>query len=172
MWKPRRLGRPSVREHKEAINNSHKVISSMIADPVKRAEYDRLFVKDLGPRRAAPKPSGKKLESAVNDEIYDVAKQLRHCELWRNNRGVAHYGNQRVRYGVGPNGAADWIGYRRVTITQEMVGSYIAQFVAIEAKAPDGQSRDNQQAFLDRVSTDGGCAGVAKSGEDAKRILE
>jgi hypothetical protein len=136
------------------------------------ADKEPQFQVQVPPERAPSKPSGNKLESSVNDEIYDVVKALRNAELWRNNRGVAIYGGHKVRYGVGPNGASDWIGYRRVQITPEMVGSYIAQFVAIEAKAPGKESRDDQRLFLDRVSNDGGCAGVAQSGEDAERILK
>lgn len=170
MWK--RRGRLSPREQKEQIQASHRAVAASIEDPVKRAAYERDFVRALPPKRAAPTPSGRKLERAVNDEIYDAVKKLRLAELWRNNRGVALYGNQHVRYGVGPNGASDWIGYRRILVTAEMVGRFVAQFVAVEAKAPGEDLRRDQRLFIDRVTNDGGCAGVARSAEDVRRILE
>ena len=162
----RRIGRQSfgdkLRENKKSID--------FLADMAGKPRLE--FKTPIPVKRAAPTPSGNKLESSVNDEIYDAAKRLQHAELWRNNRGVAIYGSQQVRYGVGPNGASDWIGYRRILVTTEMVGSFVAQFVALEAKAPGKDLRPDQRLFLDRVSNDGGCAGVAQSGEDARRILE
>ena len=46
------------------------------------------------------------------------------------------------------------------------------QFFAIEVKAPRGIVSDHQQHFLDFISAKGGLAGVARSVEDAKYILE
>jgi hypothetical protein len=111
------------------------------------------------------------LEAAVNDDIYASYRARQDVKLWRNNRGVAQYGQQLVRYGVGPRGASDWIGYRVLTITPEMVGQRIAQFAAIEAKRPGEKPDDNQQQFIDSVKSDGGLAGWADSAEKAKEIV-
>jgi hypothetical protein len=111
------------------------------------------------------------LESAVNDDIYDAVCKRSDVKLWRNNRGVAQYGEQLVRYGVGPKGGADWIGYKQVYVTQAMVGKSLAVFVAIEAKRPGAKTRDDQQAFLDMVKTAGGIAGAATSDTEALEIL-
>lgn len=119
----------------------------------------------------AVSPDAPPLEAAVNDEIYEAAKSLGTVSIWRNNRGVAQYGAAVVRYGVGPNGAADWIGYRRIRITPDMVGEFIAQFAAVEAKRPGERPDVDQQKFIDRVIADGGCAGWADSGARAKSVL-
>lgn len=111
------------------------------------------------------------LESAVNDDIYDAVLPMSDVELWRNNRGVAQYGNQLVKYGVGPKGGADWLGYKQVYVTQAMVGTSLAVFVAIEAKRPGAKTRDDQQAFLDKVKAAGGISGCATSAEEALEIL-
>jgi hypothetical protein len=52
-----------------------------------------------------------------------------------------------------------------------MLGSIIAQFVAIEAKRPGEKADDNQQRFIDQVKAAGGCAGVATSGEQALELI-
>src|SRR4029077_1958727 len=92
--------------------------------------------------------------------------------LWRNNRGeVVTPGGIPVRYGVGPNGASDWIGYRQIAITQAMVGSVIAQFVAVEAKAPDADAPSSaQQRFLEHINKVGGFAIEARGREDLEKL--
>ena len=100
--------------------------------------------------------------------------------LWRNNVGVLKDINGRpVRYGLANDSEAlnktikssDLIGWRRIVITVEMVGSVIAQFVARECKEPDwAYCGDNpnptdkvlreraQKRWLDMVTLDGGDA--------------
>ena len=46
------------------------------------------------------------------------------------------------------------------------------RFVAIEVKGPRGRVTDEQAAFLDLVRRSGGLAGVARSVEEARAILE
>ncbi len=46
------------------------------------------------------------------------------------------------------------------------------RFVAIEVKAPRGRLTDEQKAFIDLVRRSGGVAGVARSVEEARAILE
>jgi hypothetical protein len=91
--------------------------------------------------------------------------------LWRNNTGALRdERGQLVRYGLCP-GSADLIGYRSVVITPEMVGATLAQFAAVEVKTPTGRPTPEQTAFLDHVLAAGGLAGIARSVEDAERIL-
>ena len=45
------------------------------------------------------------------------------------------------------------------------------RFVAIEVKAPRGRVTDEQKAFLDLVRRSGGLAGVARSVEEARKII-
>jgi len=111
-------------------------------------------------------------ERDVSKQIQDVAKQFDNVKLWRNNRGqVVLEGGARMAYGVGPNGACDFIGYRRVTITAEMVGQPFAQFLAVEAKRPGARPRPEQSEFIERVNVDGGRAGVATSANEALRLM-
>ena len=46
------------------------------------------------------------------------------------------------------------------------------RFVAIEVKAPRGRVTDEQAAFIELVRRSGGLAGVARSVEDARAIIE
>lgn len=135
-----------------------------------RAEVD---AKDAAYKpRAAPGSDGRKLESDVNREIQQAAKLFDNVRLWRNNRGQVELpSGGRLTYGVGPNGASDFIGYRRIRITQEMVGSVVAQFLCIESKRPGEKPTLEQQRFNDSVFADGGQSGVAHSGVEAIAVI-
>ena len=93
--------------------------------------------------------------------------------LWRNNSGslpdprTGRY----VQFGVGNPGGSDLIGYRRVTVTPEMVGQEIAVFAAVEVKTPRGRIKAEQQQFVDHIRSAGGIAGIARSVDEAKNIL-
>lgn len=89
--------------------------------------------------------------------------------LFRNQRGYDQ--RAKAKYGVGPNGGSDLIGYWKVTITPEMVGKQVAVFVAMEVKTENGRVEPEQRAFVERVSADGGRAGIARSVVDALNIL-
>ncbi len=68
-------------------------------------------------------------------------------------------------------GSADLIGYRSIAITPDMVGTTVAVFLSIEVKTATGKLRPEQQQWLDAVQAAGGIAGVARSVEDALRIV-
>lgn len=93
--------------------------------------------------------------------------------LWRNNSGslpdprTGRY----VQFGVGNPGGSDLIGYRRVTVTDEMVGQDVALFAAVEVKTARGRVRPEQQRFVDHIRNAGGVAGIARSVDEAKGIL-
>lgn len=93
--------------------------------------------------------------------------------LWRNNSGslpdprTGRY----VQFGVGSPGGSDLIGYRRVTVTPEMVGQHLAVFAAVEVKTPKGRVKAEQQQFVDHIRSAGGIAGIARSVDEAKNIL-
>ena len=81
--------------------------------------------------------------------------------VWRNNTGALQDKTGRlVRYGL-CKGSSDIIG-----ICQD------GRFLAVEVKTSTGQVRPEQVVFLDAVTRMGGRAGVARSVEDALRILE
>jgi hypothetical protein len=91
--------------------------------------------------------------------------------LWRNNTGTLRDQHGRpVQFGL-CKGSADLIGYRTITITPDMVGQQVAVFLSIEVKTPTGRIRPEQQAWLDTIQAAGGIAGVARSVEDALRIM-
>lgn len=91
--------------------------------------------------------------------------------VWRNNTGALRDERGRlVTYGL-CKGSADLIGFRRLTITKEMVGQQLAQFVAIEVKTGRGRPTPEQANFLAVVAQAGGVAGVARSVEDAWQLL-
>ena len=71
-------------------------------------------------------------------------------------------------------GASDLIGFRMTTITPEMVGKRMPIFAVIEAKTEDGKldAEGKQEHFLDVISQAGGFAGVARSKEDARKIMQ
>jgi hypothetical protein len=91
--------------------------------------------------------------------------------VFRNNVGVLRdERGQFVRYGLCV-GSSDLIGWRTVTVTPEMVGRQLAVFVAIEVKTERGRVTDEQQAFIAAVQKAGGLGGVARSIDDAKKIV-
>lgn len=91
--------------------------------------------------------------------------------LFRNNTGTLRDQHGRpVQFGL-CKGSADLIGWKRVTVTPEMVGSTVAVFTSIEVKTPTGRLRAEQQQWLEVVQAAGGIAGVARSVEDAETLL-
>lgn len=88
--------------------------------------------------------------------------------LYRNNVGMDRSTN--VRYGLA-TGSADLVGVRRVEVTEDMVGTVIGQFVAIEVKTPKGRLRDEQKIWLRTISELGGIAEVVRSEEEAEQLL-
>lgn len=91
--------------------------------------------------------------------------------LFRNNVGATRDGKGRlIRYGLA-KGSADLIGWITRKITQDDVGKSIAQFVSIEVKSSTGKPRPDQIAWQDIVNKAGGCAGIARSVEDAQKII-
>lgn len=82
------------------------------------------------------------------------------AEHW-NNGSVTIVGARQLTAGLCV-GSSDIVGWRSVTITPEMVGKRIAQFVAVEAKSDTGTLTDGQGNFLDAVRDAGGFAVVAR----------
>ena len=93
--------------------------------------------------------------------------------LFRNNVGqYTTKAGHIISYGVGNKiGGSDLIVWRQVVITQEHVGSTIAQFLAIEVKRPGKKATTKQATFGKMVSNAGGLFGVAHSPEEAEQII-
>jgi hypothetical protein len=68
-------------------------------------------------------------------------------------------------------GNGDLIGWVTMQITPEMVGSQVAVFASVEVKSLTGGARAHQRTWRDQVTAAGGLAGIARSVEDAERIL-
>ncbi len=91
--------------------------------------------------------------------------------LWRNNVGrLLDQQGRPVTFGLCP-GSADLVGYSTVTVTPDMVGQTVAVFTAVEVKAPTGRPTPQQTAWLEHIRAAGGRAGIARSVEDAQRIV-
>lgn len=71
---------------------------------------------------------------------------------------------------IGTPGVSDCIGFRSITVTQDMVGQKVAQFVACEVKAAKGRATDQQKQFLAVVERAGGVALIARSADDVAKI--
>lgn len=109
-------------------------------------------------------------EQRIQQEIR-LALGKGRSRLWRNNTGALRdERGQLVRYGL-CQGSADLIGLTTVTVTPDMVGQTLAVFTAIEVKAPRGRPTPEQEAFIAMVRQAGGRAGIARSVEEAERII-
>lgn len=96
--------------------------------------------------------------------------------IFRGNVGQAWTGAEVVRHGRDvylrdarpldtglPKGFADLFGWT--------VRDGVAVFTAVECKSPTGRLTDDQERFLAAVLAAGGIAGVARSPEDALRLI-
>lgn len=70
-----------------------------------------------------------------------------------------------------PPGFSDIFGLKPETITPEMVGQQVGIFTALEIKSEKGRVTPRQSAFLKAVRNQGGRSGVARTIEDARRVI-
>jgi len=110
-------------------------------------------------------------EQQIQQQIR-IACSTGNTRLFRNNTGTLRDQHGRpVQFGL-CKGSADLIGWKRVTVTPEMVGQQVAVFLSIEVKTPTGKLRPEQKQWLDAVQAAGGIAGVARSVSDAEALLQ
>ena len=111
-------------------------------------------------------------ETRLQNEIrLVVSSNCRETVLFRNHCGALR--DQRgkmVQFGLSP-GSPDLVGWKRVTITEDMVGKDLAVFVGMEIKMPGEKPRADQAHWLDQLDEAGGIAGVAHSEGEALDIL-
>lgn len=69
-------------------------------------------------------------------------------------------------------GSGDTIGWKSVTITPDMVGKKVAQFLSIEYKTTDGRAKTEQVNWHNAVCAAGGLSGFARSDDDVARIID
>ena len=70
-----------------------------------------------------------------------------------------------------PVGFPDLFGFVPVTITPDMVGRQVAVFAAVEVKQKTGRVSVKQRDMLAFLQRQGARAGIARSVDDAARIL-
>jgi hypothetical protein len=121
-----------------------------------------------------------------------VTKECKNVRLFRNNVGAAWQGKvvwsgkaegsnlfraviepaQRVEYGLF-DGSGDYIGWRSLVITPEMVGKTIGQFVSWEAKrtGKDVKKDSPQDTWRQNVCRAGGLGFAADETAKAIAIL-
>lgn len=124
-------------------------------------------------------------ESNLTKTIMLAVGKLKNTKIFRNNTGMAWIG-QRIPCKGGdillkePRplhaglcvGSSDLIGWTKVKITPEMVGTSIAVFTAIEVKTKSGKITSEQLNFLREVRDSGGISGIARDTETAKEMIE
>src|SRR5699024_3708913 len=69
-------------------------------------------------------------------------------------------------------GSSDYIGWKAIELTPEMVGTKIAVFTALEFKVDSGRASKEQINFIKQVREAGGFAGIVKKPEDAEGLLK
>ena len=155
-------GRKSLRQIREDNNRYDAFMAAMAGKPPQAQNV-------LTPKRqSAPR---KKPEASVNKRLAQAIKAFSNARLWRNNRGVAQMGDAVIRFGVGPNGAGDFIGYKVLRVTQQHVGQLVAVFVSAEAKAEGSYANPEQRRFIEQVQNEGGIAGVVRGESDLLKLL-
>jgi hypothetical protein len=122
---------------------------------------------------------------------HDTQNQIRlelsdHGTFFRANVGEAWTGPEIIktegggvyipkahRFNTGlPNGFSDLFGVVPVFITPDMVGKTIGVFTALEVKRPGGKPTKDQENFLAVMRARGCFAGVARSVDDAFKIIK
>ena len=113
-------------------------------------------------------------ETAIQQHIRLALGKLRHVRMCRNNCGRLPdpRTGRWIEFGVGNPGGGDLLGWRTVTVTPEMVGQQVAQFVSLEVKTATGRVRPEQERWRQVVQQAGGVAAVVRSVEDAERALD
>ena len=106
--------------------------------------------------------------------LVQLAASQHGTTTWRNNTGAYRTDDgQFVRYGIPlTGGGSDLLGITPVTITEDMVGQTVGVFTAIEIKTKTGKARQNQLEFIAFILSKGGKAGIARSAEDAIKIIQ
>lgn len=111
-------------------------------------------------------------EANIEREI-QIAISKAGGRIFRNARGKYQdpHSGAWITYGLGPDGAADEIGWTPVLVTADMVGKTIAVFTSIEVKRPKKTAREDQERWASAVAAAGGISGVATSPEEALDLI-
>ena len=112
-------------------------------------------------------------ETKLQQEIRLALGTIPSLRLFRNQ--VGQLPNPRtgryVQFGLA-KGSSDLVGFKTVKITPEMINQEVAVFVSIEIKTERGKLTEVQQNWLQKVHDSGGIVGVARSIQDALKIVK
>lgn len=122
-------------------------------------------------------------ESEFKNQFDKLIVKTKHTRLFANPSGNAWVGRllkhngtsvslayaRRMQFGLLSPGAPDRIGWKTITITENMVGQTIAQFCAVELKRPDGKGRISPEQIdaINLINSVGGLAVVIDNMEQA-----
>lgn len=113
-----------------------------------------------------------------------IALSDEHTRLLRNTVGFGWQGTnftirdgklvggiaRAVTFGLGPD-TSDLVGPHSIIVTPRMIGRRLALFAAVEIKRPGKKATQGQSNFLGTIKELGGLSGVARSIEEARRIV-
>ena len=113
---------------------------------------------------------------AVRDFLREVASHP-DIRVFRNNVGTGFVGTvtaedhatrrlslksyRRIRFGL-IRGSGDYIGWKSIAITPDMVGRRVAVFTSAEIKSETGRPDERQKNWRDQVRKAGGIAVIIK----------
>jgi hypothetical protein len=116
--------------------------------------------------------------------MLEVSK-VTNTTIFRNNVGMCWIGNHhrlkdgsllirepRPLHAGLCKGSSDLIGWTTREITPDMVGKKVAIFTALEVKSERGRTSAEQFNFIQRLRECGGIAGIARSPEEARNLIE
>jgi hypothetical protein len=112
-------------------------------------------------------------ETKLQQEIRLALGRIPSLRLFRNQVGqlpdprTGRY----VQFGLA-KGSSDLVGFKTIKITPEMINQEVAVFVSIEIKTERGKLTEVQQNWLQKVKSSGGIVGVARSIQDALKIVK
>lgn len=150
-----------------------------IADWARRhgvsADALRDLVQVLAPECVPPPPKAGTSEAAVTSRVR-LEASAKGYTLWRNNVGaLLDKRGVPVRFGLANDSAAmntriksaDWIGWRKVVVTPDMVGQTLAVFASVEMKEAgwrySGAGREAAQMTWAQLVAASGGVGVIVS---------
>jgi hypothetical protein len=116
-------------------------------------------------------------ETTNSQEIRAVIGARKTTRCYRNNTGALRAPNgELVHFGLFI-GSGDLICIETVTITPEMVGTQVGVFCSVEVKrdGPDktpAARKKSQKMWRDVINGRGGRAGIARTPEEAIKIIE
>jgi hypothetical protein len=111
-------------------------------------------------------------ESPLAKKILLKIGSMPGIRIFRNNVGLAYQGKteffenprrvviknfRMIKFGL-LVGSGDYIGWKTVTITPDMVGKKIAQFLSVEVKTETGVRSEEQKNWAEIVRFNGGIA--------------